>query len=507
MGAASSGLISGMRMADQDKRLAAQEQRQEEDQSFQNEQRGRARKQWADQDKTKVAMDDANKAARDAYEAEMGPQGLGSGLPPSGQDDAGPEAPNLSAGMGKVGGNQGIAVVKALEARTGHILKTLGPGQEWASAWSHEADARDQLRGSSMDSAYAKYKTDGNPLHLVSGTYPWVNDGWDLGDAKTVIGADGRPVVQATRVNRKTGETESKTINGEQALKMYTFFRDPTNARKVEVQAAIDAAKSERELDGKIQVVRESGDQDRQTEVLRQKGRLKEIELKPPVYSQPQVAMNPETGQMEYVRFPNQGAPQFTGVRPAPKEDKLQPIPAAAMTAITENRAALSKIDEAMSLIDGNPGALGLQNYLGDTIQQHVDPAGVKVRAAISDLGSLKMHDRSGAAVSVSEMARLKPFIPSATDSPETVKKKLEGFRNEYATVLADLQDAYRPENGYRANSMVKGPVRTPSEGVMKAPRSAEDAIAQARDAIAKGAPKDAVLKRLEAAGIKNHGL
>lgn len=143
-----------------------------------------------------------------------------------------------------------------------------------------------------------------------------------------------------------------------------------------------------------------------------------------------------------------------TGQPLGPRAEAAKPIPDTAVRGMVENRAALTKIDKALGLVQQYPGAFGAQNYLGDTVQQRAHPQGVEARAVVADIGSLKIHDRSGAAVTVGEIARLKPFIPNATDTPQTIARKLQQFRAEYAQTLADMQEAYSPANGYRANSV-----------------------------------------------------
>lgn len=125
--------------------------------------------------------------------------------------------------------------------------------------------------------------------------------------------------------------------------------------------------------------------------------------------------------------------------------------PATVQKALFENDAALRKIEDAFAAIDAYPGALGAVNYLGDTIRQRSDPKGVEARALVADIGSLKLHDRSGAAVTAAETPRLKPFIPAATDTPDTAKKKLELFRREYQTMQDDILASYPKAGGGRA--------------------------------------------------------
>jgi hypothetical protein len=137
----------------------------------------------------------------------------------------------------------------------------------------------------------------------------------------------------------------------------------------------------------------------------------------------------------------------------ASETPKLRPVPAPIARAIVENRQNLSKIDRALEAVKLNPQAFGAANYLGDAVTQRLNgkrgQEGVDERAAVADIGSLIIHDRSGAAVSAAEFPRLKPFIPTATDTPATVKKKLEGLRAALAPMIDDLEGTYTPETGY----------------------------------------------------------
>jgi hypothetical protein len=126
------------------------------------------------------------------------------------------------------------------------------------------------------------------------------------------------------------------------------------------------------------------------------------------------------------------GAPSIIpGVAP-PK----QPVPAALQEKLAQNAVTLQKIDKAIELVAKNPDSFGLQNVLGDQVMQRVDPTGVEARAMVADIGGQKIHDRSGAAVTVGESERLKPYIPNANDRPETVKKKLKLFKAEYQSMM-----------------------------------------------------------------------
>ena len=129
---------------------------------------------------------------------------------------------------------------------------------------------------------------------------------------------------------------------------------------------------------------------------------------------------------------------------------KLRDVPGTMRKTLFENDASLRKVNDALEAIEKYPAALGARNYLGDTIRQRTDPDGVNARALVADIGSLKIHDRSGAAVTAAETPRLKPFIPAATDDVETVKKKLGLFRDEYSAINGDIRETYSREQGYR---------------------------------------------------------
>jgi hypothetical protein len=117
--------------------------------------------------------------------------------------------------------------------------------------------------------------------------------------------------------------------------------------------------------------------------------------------------------------------------------------PPAVMGGYLENNTAAIKLRKAIAGLEARPGSVGLQNILGDTVNQRIDPNGVDVRGDIADIGSLKIHDRSGAAVSASESPRLTPFIPSVNDTPEAAKKKLQRLLEEVEGTQASIGEIY----------------------------------------------------------------
>jgi hypothetical protein len=149
-----------------------------------------------------------------------------------------------------------------------------------------------------------------------------------------------------------------------------------------------------------------------------------------------------------------------------PPAEKLRPIPPSINTAIIENQTSGNQIDRAIALLSGQdlPGmtgdknATGLKAYLPTGLLNRVDPSGVNARAEIADIGSLKIHDRSGAAVTASESPRLMPFIPLATDDRDTALKKLQRLKLEIDNSSAAMKEIYSTEQGYRENPILNKP-------------------------------------------------
>lgn len=149
-----------------------------------------------------------------------------------------------------------------------------------------------------------------------------------------------------------------------------------------------------------------------------------------------------DAGDLEFIP----GGPRDPDHRPA------KALPISAAQKLMENQQNLRRAEQALSLIKGEDGgdtsATGVKGYLPEAILQRTDKSGVQTRAAIADLGSLVIHDRSGAAVTAAEFPRLRPFIPLVTDSPEAARKKLERFVQVYRDSVGETVDFYQ-ESGY----------------------------------------------------------
>ena len=154
-------------------------------------------------------------------------------------------------------------------------------------------------------------------------------------------------------------------------------------------------------------------------------------------YGTPMEGVDPATGNRVFFRVPTKGGKAEILPDIAPVPDR---VPEGTRNKIAENAVVQEKITKALELAASNPNSFGLKNVMGDAAMQRLDPAGVEARAFVADLAGQKIHDRSGAAVSVGESERLKPYVPSATDTPETVVKKLKGFKAEYEAMARELQ-------------------------------------------------------------------
>jgi hypothetical protein len=139
-----------------------------------------------------------------------------------------------------------------------------------------------------------------------------------------------------------------------------------------------------------------------------------------------------------------------------------KPMPASAAGGLLENMTNLRRAQDAYALLSGkdvgqmkgDPDATGFKGFMPNGALNRVDPAGVDTRAAMADLGSLVVHDRSGAAVTAAEFPRLAPFIPQATDDAVTARKKVANFMRVYQSVVDDQVNFYT-ESGYKVPAQV----------------------------------------------------
>ena len=104
--------------------------------------------------------------------------------------------------------------------------------------------------------------------------------------------------------------------------------------------------------------------------------------------------------------------------------------PAGVVTSYVDTNSAISHLDRTIAAVEKNPKAFGITNaVVPDLVLQRTDPKGVGARALVSDVGSLVIHDRTGATMAAKEAVRLNPFIPSSADDPKAIITKLKGMR------------------------------------------------------------------------------
>lgn len=175
-----------------------------------------------------------------------------------------------------------------------------------------------------------------------------------------------------------------------------------------------------------------------------------------------------------YYRNPD-GVPQAVGGQKA--QGQLKPWPVAALSARSAANAALNNIEPAIRLLDPknkSPAAEAARNaiglgtgMLGNRFTNWNDPQGTEFRARIGQIGGIIIKDTSGAAVSLSEDARLGKWVPLVTDSPATARSKLTNLARELRLRNQAMDETYSQDQGYRPFSQDGGggggPVRVRS--------------------------------------------
>jgi hypothetical protein len=131
---------------------------------------------------------------------------------------------------------------------------------------------------------------------------------------------------------------------------------------------------------------------------------------------------------------------------------KYKPIPEKQFEAQVANNALVNKIDNAIAELDKRPDAFGFKNYAPDAVMQRYDPEGVAARGAAAEIASQKRHDLSGAAVSIQEDEKLKPFLPSSTDDAPIARQKLEALKKQVLDINNERRKTYIKDYGYKGN-------------------------------------------------------
>lgn len=177
-----------------------------------------------------------------------------------------------------------------------------------------------------------------------------------------------------------------------------------------------------------------------------------------------------------YYRDAN-GVPQAVSGQ-STRDNPLKPWPAQPLTARADNQAAVTNIDNALSLLDpknNSPAAKNARSsigvgtgILGDTFTQYNNPEGSDFRALLGQIGGVVIKDISGAAVTAAEDERLKKWVPRVTDRPEVAASKLRNMRREIQQRNMAFDTTYSPEQGYRPFAQGGAPVKVRSIQEMK---------------------------------------
>lgn len=164
------------------------------------------------------------------------------------------------------------------------------------------------------------------------------------------------------------------------------------------------------------------------------------------------------TGGLAPSRQAAQPAPgaQADPGRAAEPPRRVPELPATALENLNKNLSALREIDNAIAQFTTSRGAgTGAWNaVVPEGLAQRINPAGIENRGNIASLSAVKIHDLTGAAQTVSEVNRLRPFLPSTSDSDEAILRKLVGLRRAYAAETQARVDSY---GRYRIPDPVRG--------------------------------------------------
>ena len=391
-------------------------------------------------------------------------------------------APNVNAMAGKVAAKTADDVYAEIMAGD----KAYGTSKSWG-----KERALLEKKFEALNKAPVMHVVDGN-LVGPDGTVVFKSTP-DMHFEKQTA-ADGTETILA--VNKKTGEAKAITVNGapaagvnatikaaqmridaeankpaakgafEQVLDLANLDAD-ARQKMIMAKLAHDTAPPSAAADSQFeQTMSKLGLSDAQKNALRRQLLAKETRIpasgegggeKMPTGSVNVIDPTDPTGKKVIVvtaaRAIKEGLTPASGV---PKEEKLKPIPAHINTAISTNDMSIQQIQEALDLIKKNPNAIGLKNYLSDEAIDRADPKGVAARSALSNISSLVIHERSGSAVSASEMQRL-GFIPAKTNTYDAAKTKLEAMLKYAKAQQQGLIETYAEDQGYKPNPTLAG--------------------------------------------------
>lgn len=174
-------------------------------------------------------------------------------------------------------------------------------------------------------------------------------------------------------------------------------------------------------------------------------------------------------------------------------------LPMGEVDKLSSQGAAVAQLDDVERIL-ANPGKANTgiyPNIFGQRAANLINKEGTELRAAIANISSLTYLDRSGAAVTPSEDARLAPLVPKDTDDPQVALVKLRKLRDHIKREQATVSDYYE-QQGYAVPKM---PGRSGTQ-----PMTRDESTAAARfraQAKAEGYSDDEVDAELKRRGIK----
>jgi hypothetical protein len=124
------------------------------------------------------------------------------------------------------------------------------------------------------------------------------------------------------------------------------------------------------------------------------------------------------------------------------------------------NAATIKEIDKAIKEATDHPEHFGLQNILGDKASQYMDEGGVNSRAIVAGIGSVKVHEITGANATAKETPRFQPWVPEINDRPTAIVDKLKQLKAVAESKNDEIIKAYT--SGYRRQPWAQPDGETP---------------------------------------------
>jgi len=173
-------------------------------------------------------------------------------------------------------------------------------------------------------------------------------------------------------------------------------------------------------------------------------------------------------------------ASQANAALRADKPKELKNVPATMAKAYVDNESSIKQIDDTIAAVKANPKAFGLSRIGPNDLNELVDKKGIDARSKVAQVGSIRRHEISGAAVTVAEDKKLAPWLPAVYHSPESIITKLKNIRSDL-TSTQDSIDATVESQGYKPLRNVGETAPPPAVGGLTPAEAKELADLKAR--------------------------